>query len=90
MGGMRWPRSTTVQTIISVVLGLVAGIGEYTNLAMQSFNNFYFGPHKAYPYPYSTVHSANVAWAERCGLAFGLVFFVAIALQTIIVRRKVA
>ena len=73
-----------------MVLGLIAAIGEYANLAMQSFNNFYFGPHKAYPYPYSTVHSANVAWVERCGLAFGFVFLAAIALQRIIIRRKAA
>jgi hypothetical protein len=68
-------------------MGLIAAAGEYANLAMQSFNNFYFGPHKAYPYPYPNMHSANVAWAERCVLAFGLVSLSTFALQRLIHRK---
>jgi len=85
---MRWPRSRTVQTIIALVLGLIAGVSEYARMAMESFNNFYFGPHKAYPYPYADVHTANLVWARNCALTFGLVFLGTIALQRFTVRRR--
>jgi hypothetical protein len=85
---MRWPRSKAVQTVIALTLGLIACVSEYAQMAMQSFNNFYFGPHKAYPYPYADVHSANLVWFRNCGLAFGLVFLGTLALQRFIVKRN--
>jgi len=84
---MRWLRYKVVQIAISVALGLVAALGEAAMMAMKSYNDFYFG-HKAYPYPYSSIHSAKVALAERCGLAFGLVFLAAIALQKFLFRKS--
>jgi len=84
---MRWPRSKAAQTVIALTLGLIACVGEYAQMAMQSFNNFYFGPHKAYPYPYADVKSADLAWVRNCGLAFGLAFLVTVALQRFIVKR---
>jgi hypothetical protein len=85
---MRWPRSKTAQSIIALVLGVVAAVGEWLRLAMESFNNYYFGPHKAYPYPYPDVHSANMAMGWKCGLAFALVFIGTFALQMLILKRR--
>jgi hypothetical protein len=84
---MRWPRSKAAQTLIALTLGLIACANEYARMAMQSFNNFYFGPHKAYPYPYADVHSANLALVRKCGLAFALAFLGTVALQRLIVKR---
>ena len=55
---------------------------------MESFNNYYFGPHKAYPYPYPDAHSANLAISGKCGLAFALVFIGAFALQRLILKQR--
>jgi hypothetical protein len=85
---MRWPRSRSTQAIIALTLGLIASANEYARFAMASFNNFYFGPHKAYPYPYPDVRSANLILLRNCGLAFGLVFLVTWALQKFLVNRK--
>jgi hypothetical protein len=84
---MRWPRSNAAQTVIALILGLIACVSEYAQMAMQSFNNFYFGPHKAYPYPYADVRSANLVWVRNCGLAFGLVFICILALQRFLMKR---
>ena len=85
---MKWPRSKTTQTIIALALGAVAAIAEWLQLAMESFNNFYFGPHKAFPYPYPDAHSANIAMTWKCGFAFALVFIATLALQRLILKRK--
>jgi hypothetical protein len=86
--GMRWPRSKVTQAIAALVLGVIASAMEFANFAVKSFNNFYFGPHRAYPYPYADVHSANLALARGCGLVFGLVFVAAFALQRLITKRQ--
>jgi len=67
--------------MIALVLGLIAGAIELANVAMEYFNNFYFGPHKAYPYPYTDALSANLAMTRNCCLVFGVVFVGAILLQ---------
>lgn len=85
---MKWPLSTMMQAITALVLGLVASAVECASFAMKSFNNYYFGPHRAYPYPYSDVHAANLALVRNCGLAFVLVFLSAFALQRFITRWR--
>ena len=85
---MKWPRSKTTQVIVASTLGLIAGANEYVQFAARSFNNFYFGPHRAYPYPYADVRSANMAMARDCGLAFAAVFLIAFAIQQVLTRRK--
>ena len=85
---MKWPRSKIAHIIVALTLGLVAGVGEYALSAMRSFNDFYFAPHKAYPYPYADAHTANLVLARNCGLAFGIVFFAAFALQELTTKRK--
>jgi hypothetical protein len=69
-------------------LGLLAAVNEWLRIAADSFNNFYFGPHKAYPYPYPDAHGAQLATYRKCGLAFGLVFIVIFALLAVMARLK--
>ncbi|MGO9318293.1 MAG: hypothetical protein ACLP1U_10800 [Terracidiphilus sp.] len=85
---MKWPRSKVTQSIIALILGLLAAVAEWLQLAMESFNNFYFGPHRAYPYPYPDAHSANIATCWKCGLAFALIFIGAFASQRLIASWK--
>lgn len=85
---MKWPRSKAAQSTIALVLGLLAGVAEWLQLAMESFNNFYFGPHKAFPYPYADVHGAHVAMYRKCGSAFALVFIGTFALQRLIPKQQ--
>lgn len=85
---MRWPRSKTTQAIIALTLGLLAGANEFGRFAMRSFNNFYFGPHKAYPYPYADTRTAHLVLARNCAVAFGIVFLGAFALLRLIARLK--
>ena len=84
---MSWPRSKITQTVIALMLGLIAGAIEFGRFAMKSFDNFYFGPHKAFPYPYADSHSANLAMARNCGIAFVLVFALAFGLQRVCTAR---
>jgi hypothetical protein len=84
---MRWPRSKTTQSIIALALGLLAGVNEVGRFALHSFNDFYFGPHKAYPYPYADTRTADLVLARDCAVAFGIVFLAAVALQRLITRR---
>lgn len=53
---------------------------------MDGFNNFYFGPHKAFPYPYKNAHQAHLAYSAKCGTTFLGVFLFAFILQRIITR----
>lgn len=85
---MRWPRSKIARVFIALATGILAGVNEFARFAMKSFNNFYFGPHKAYPYPYADAHSANLALARSCCVAFGLTFIGAFALQVLITCRR--
>jgi hypothetical protein len=85
---MKWPRSKATQSILALLFGLVAALTEWLQLAMESFNNFYFGPHKSYPYPHPDARSANIAMVWKCGLAFALVFIGIFALQRLVVKGK--
>ena len=76
----KWPQSRGVQATIAAVAALVAATCVFIQIAMTSFNNFYFGPHKAYPYPYHDAHAAQMALYRHCGLTmlgvFGFVFII--------------
>jgi hypothetical protein len=67
---MSWPESKIVQAIIAFIVALLSAGLVASKIVMESFNNFYFGPHKAYPYPYSTIRDARIAMLASCGLAF--------------------
>ncbi len=84
----KWPRSKGKQAAIAVVFASLAAILVFANIAMQSFNNFYFAPHKAYPYPYSDVHSAHMALFRNCGGTFLGAFVVVFALQRMFIAFR--
>jgi len=79
----RWPKSRGVQATIAVVVALLAAICVFIQTAMTSFNNFYFGPHKAYPYPYPDAHTAQMALYRDCGLTMLGVFVVVFTIQRV-------
>jgi hypothetical protein len=75
MGGMlKWRRSKGLQAAIALSLALLSAVFVFAEIAMKSFNHFYFAPHKAYPYPYPTVTAARIAMYRDCGLTFAAVF----------------
>jgi hypothetical protein len=76
-----WPKSRVVQAIIGVIAALLAAIYVFLQMAMTSFNDFYFGPHKAYPYPYPDAHTGQVALYRDCGLAMLVVFAIVFTIQ---------
>jgi hypothetical protein len=57
-------------------VALLSTVAVFLRIAMASFNHFYFAPHKAYPYPYSTAGAARWAVYRDCGLTFVGVFTV--------------
>ena len=67
---LTWPRSKRLQAAISLAFALLSAVFVLANIAMKSFNHFYFAPHKAYPYPYATVIAARIAMYRDCGLTF--------------------
>ncbi|WP_157439643.1 hypothetical protein [Terracidiphilus gabretensis] len=75
-----------MQAVIAAVAAIIAADLVITQIAMTSFNNFYFGPHKAYPYPYPDVHSAQVALYRNCGLTMLGVFTVAFMIQRLVIK----
>lgn len=77
----KWPKSKGVQAAIAAVVAILAAICVFGLVAMTSFNNFYFGPHKAYPYPYADVHTAQMALLRDCGLTMLVVFGVVFLIQ---------
>ncbi len=83
----KWPKSRGVQIAIAAVVAILAGICVFTQIAMTSFNNFYFGPHKAYPYPYPDAHTAQMVIYRDCGLTVLGVFVVVFAIQRIFNAR---
>jgi hypothetical protein len=84
----KWPRSKGKQAAIATIFASLAAIWVLANTAMQSFNDFYFAPHKAYPYPYSDVHSAHMALFRNCAAAFLGVFVVLFALQRMFIAFR--
>jgi hypothetical protein len=65
------------------VAALLAAVCEFTQIAMTSFNNFYFGPHKAFPYPYHDARAAHNALFRDCGMAALFAFVVVFILQRV-------
>ena len=57
-------------------MAVFSAVAVFVRIAMTSFNHFYFAPHKAYPYPYSTAGAARRAMYRDCGLTFVGVFTV--------------
>ena len=70
-----------IQGAIAFAAALLSAALVFAQIAMESFNHFYFAPHKAYPYPYPTVHAAHLALYRDCGLTLIGVFVVMFALQ---------
>jgi hypothetical protein len=75
-----------MQAVIAAVAAILAAGLVITQIAMTSFNNFYFGPHKAYPYPYPDVPSAQVALYRDCGLTMLGVFTVSFLIQRLFTK----
>jgi hypothetical protein len=73
-GVMKWPRAKGIQAAVAFVVALLSAVFVFLQFAMQSFNNFYFPPHKSYPYPYPTEWAARIAMWRNCGLTFLVVF----------------
>ena len=73
---MKWPRSKGIQAAIAFAFAFVSAILVLAEIAMQSFNNYYFPPHKAFPYPYKTEWAARFAECRDCGLTFLGVFVI--------------
>ena len=55
---------------------------------MASFNHYYFAPHKAYPYPYSTVGAARWAMYRDCALTFVSVFAIVYMVQRVFIAVR--
>jgi hypothetical protein len=82
MAGMvKWPRSRGIQAAIAFVVALLSAGYRFVQFEGNFFNNFYFPPHKAYPYPYPTVRAAQIAVWRDCGLTFVAVFAVLFVIQ---------
>ena len=82
-----WPKSKRVQVAIAVAAAIFAMICVLLQIATTSFNNFYFGPHKAYPYPYANAHTAQMVLYRDCGLAMLGVFIAVFATQRLLTSR---
>ncbi|WP_433967086.1 hypothetical protein [Tunturiibacter gelidiferens] len=85
---LTWPRSKRVQAAIAFSLALASTVFVLANIAMKSFNHFYFAPHKAYPYPYPTVTAARIATYRDCGLTFVAVFAIFYLAQHFFLRTR--
>jgi hypothetical protein len=70
-----------MQAAIAFVVALVSAASVFLRLSTNSFNHFYFLPHRAYPYPYLTSRAAQMALWRDCGLAFVAVFAILYAVQ---------
>jgi hypothetical protein len=66
----RWPRSKGWQATIALSVALLSAGWVFLQVAMKSFNNYYFPPHKAFPYPYPSARAAHLALFRDCGLTF--------------------
>ena len=71
---MKWPRANGIQAAIAFTVALLSAAFVFVQFAMESFNHFYFPPHKAYPYPYPTELAARIAMWRDCSLTFLGVF----------------
>jgi hypothetical protein len=78
---MKWPRSRGIQAAIAFVVALLSAGAVFLQFAADSFNHFYFPPHKAYPDPYPTTGAAQIAMWRDCGLTFLAVFAILYVVQ---------
>jgi 4-amino-4-deoxy-L-arabinose transferase-like glycosyltransferase len=78
---IKWPRSKGVQVTIAFLVALFSAAFVVAQIAMESFNHYYFPPHKAYPYPYATAWDAQMAMCRDCGLTFVIVFAILLVAQ---------
>jgi hypothetical protein len=78
---MNWPRSRGIQATIAFVVALISAVYVFLQFAADSFNHYYFSPHKAYPYPYPTAGAAQIAMSRDCALTFFAVFVICYMLQ---------
>lgn len=83
---MKWPQSKGLQAAIAFAVALLSAFFVFARIAMESFNHFYFPPHKAYPYPYPTEWAARIAMCRDAGLTF----LVAFAILYVAQRRFIA
>jgi hypothetical protein len=85
---MKWPRSKGVQAVIAFTVALLSEAVVFTQIAMESFNYFYFPPHKAFPYPYPTESAAHWVMYRDCGLTFLGVFAVVYMGQRLLITNR--
>ena len=71
---VKWPRARGIQLAIAFGVAVLSAAFVFAQIEMESFNHFYFPPHKAYPYPYATEWAARMAIWRDCGLTFLGVF----------------
>jgi hypothetical protein len=84
----KWPRSRAKQAAIAFVIAFLSTVWVFVEIEMGYFQRFYFGPHKAYPYPYPDEHSAQMALYWDCGLTLLVVFAVLFAIQRIFIAAR--
>jgi hypothetical protein len=80
-GMIKWPRSTRTQATIAFVVALLSAGYVFLQFAGDSFNRFYFPPHKAYPFPFPTARAYQTAMWRDCGLTFLAVFAILYVVQ---------
>jgi hypothetical protein len=79
----KWPKSRGKQATIAFVVAFLATVWVFVQIEYGYFERFYFGPHKAYPYPYPNAHSAQMALYRDCGFTLIGIFVVIFAVQRI-------
>ena len=72
----KWPQAKGIQAAIAFAVALLSAVFVFVQFAMKSFNNFYFPPHKTYPYPHPNEVAARIAMWRDCGLTFLVVFVI--------------
>jgi hypothetical protein len=50
----KWPKSRVKQAAIAFAVAFLATVWVFVQIEYGYFERFYFGPHKAYPYPFPT------------------------------------
>jgi hypothetical protein len=73
---------------ISFGIAVLSTLFVLSQIVMKGFNDFYFGPHKSFPYPYRTVTDAQIATWLKCGATFLIVFTILYLLQRRLTSAK--
>jgi hypothetical protein len=82
MAGMtKWPRAKRIQLVIAFTAALLSAGLVFVHFATESFDHYYFPPHKAYPYPYPTELAARIVMWRYCSLTFLGVFAIVYVAQ---------